>query len=392
MAVVYKLIRPELKVASDGVITATLSDGSEDRDGDTIDPNGWELDGFLKHPVLVSSHDYSDLRKQIGQWNNVRVENSKLVGEPEYYTGQGNTEADWAYTLASKYKAAAFSVGFQPIESAPRKGRGQSYKRQGLLETSQVIIPAHPGALQNAIKAMHPGPIKQYAEDALRHKWSSNTMDSDADDQGWAPADIHCIVPGCDDASQLQVPICSEHLKVLMNADAEPPGGELDENAESLDYMMRALSGRMKRVFKAGRTISGGNMQQVHSILNSAQALHDAGNCTDGDCEYGGEASADEAKAVKAMGEASGAAGGATVSDGGTHGAFDGTHTHDHAANGAQGADALHGHEHTHDGNGDHGHAHANGKGVAPNETKQFSMEAFGASLENSLVEAMEAL
>lgn len=43
------------------------------------------------------------------------------------------------------------------------------------------------------------------------------------------------------------------------------------------------------------------------------------------------------------------------------HGPFTGTHTHPHAANGAQGEDATHEHEHSHDGDADHGHTHSDG-------------------------------
>lgn len=49
----------------------------------------------------------------------------------------------------------------------------------------------------------------------------------------------------------------------------------------------------------------------------------------------------------------------------GRHGSFDGKHTHDHAALGAQGSDEMHGHEHTHDGDGTHDH-HGLGASGAP--------------------------
>lgn len=53
---------------------------------------------------------------------------------------------------------------------------------------------------------------------------------------------------------------------------------------------------------------------------------------------------------------------------GDTHGAYSGTHSHPHAANGAQGTDDTHSHSHTHDGDGDHGHAHANATGADKKE------------------------
>ncbi len=150
-----------LKFASDvtvkdGVITVALSTEGEDRDGDIVRSTGWDLSNFTKAPRLMSCHDYGDLRKQIGEWRNVRVDPQRkaLIGEPHYYTDQGNPEADWAAFLASKGQAT-YSVGFSPIEDVPRKGErgGSEYLRQELLECSHVPIPSNPEALQLMAKA-----------------------------------------------------------------------------------------------------------------------------------------------------------------------------------------------------------------------------------------------
>ena len=54
----------------------------------------------------------------------------------------------------------------------------------------------------------------------------------------------------------------------------------------------------------------------------------------------------------------------------GTHPPFTGTHSHPHAANGAQGEDDTHEHSHSHDGDADHGHSHA----------EKSLLERFGAA------------
>jgi len=60
--------------------------------------------------------------------------------------------------------------------------------------------------------------------------------------------------------------------------------------------------------------------------------------------------------------KAAGADPGIRVDAAGRHGAFKGTHTHMHAAMGAQGSDRTHEHSHTHDGSsGSHAHVHAAG-------------------------------
>lgn len=69
-----------------------------------------------------------------------------------------------------------------------------------------------------------------------------------------------------------------------------------------------------------------------------------------------------------------------------THGSFTGTHTHPHAANGAQGGDATHSHKHTHSGDGDHNHAHAQaGAGNKEGDSEVEFSEAQMASLRASL-------
>lgn len=159
-----KVIRLETKVldAKAGKIQAVVSDEAEDRDGDVIRAAGWNLDNFVKHPVLLSSHNYFSLRSQIGEWEEMSVKGKKLVGVASYYTGRGNEEADWAFQLASMGKAA-YSVGFIPQDYNVRDGGSEwfgpfEFTKQELLEVSHVSVPANPNALQLMAKStgIHP--------------------------------------------------------------------------------------------------------------------------------------------------------------------------------------------------------------------------------------------
>ena len=109
----FKVFRPELKVIDEerGAVLATMSDESKDRDGDVIRAAGWNLDDFLAHPVLLSSHNYGSLMHQIGDWTDVQRDGEKLRGEAVYIVGRGNPEADWGFELVRRGKAA-YSVGF----------------------------------------------------------------------------------------------------------------------------------------------------------------------------------------------------------------------------------------------------------------------------------------
>lgn len=155
--IVRKTYRAEIKEvnANEGMLDLMIpiSTSAVDRDGEVIEPSAFKktIPKFMKHPVLVASHDYRDLTHQIGEWTKLKVQDEGVEGMPKYYINEGNPEADWAFNLASK-GVAAFSIGFIPKvwedgdnEKAPRR----TYKEIELLEISQVIIPSNREAIQS---------------------------------------------------------------------------------------------------------------------------------------------------------------------------------------------------------------------------------------------------
>jgi hypothetical protein len=145
-------------------VTAVMSDESVDRYKEVILVDAWKkrLKDFMKHPVLLSSHDYySGLMNQIGEWEKVWVDkdSKQLVGRAKYYVGKGNPEADWGFFLATQ-GIAAYSVGFishgmetdeekiAELMSDSKKKPRAVFTEAELLETSQVLLPANPAALQ----------------------------------------------------------------------------------------------------------------------------------------------------------------------------------------------------------------------------------------------------
>ena len=151
-----KFVRPtEIKILDKaaGRISAIVSTESVDRDGDIIRQANWDLAHFKAHPILLSSHNYRGLTNQIGEWTDMRIEGKQMVGDALYYINQGNPEADWAFVLASKGRAA-FSVGFVPdmAQAKTIESHGNmAYEFQGqeLLEVSQVTVPSNADALQS---------------------------------------------------------------------------------------------------------------------------------------------------------------------------------------------------------------------------------------------------
>ncbi len=156
METIFKTFRAELKEPDeDGSLNMFIpvSTASMDRDGEVIEPSAFKktIPKFMKHPVLVASHDYRDLTNQIGEWTKLKITEEGIEGKPKYYIGMDNPQADWAYKLAQK-GVAAFSIGFIPkewVDGVGVKEPRRTYKEVELLEISQVIVPSNREAIQS---------------------------------------------------------------------------------------------------------------------------------------------------------------------------------------------------------------------------------------------------
>ncbi len=125
-----------------------LSDATVDRYGDIVEPTGWQLAKFKKNPIALFGHSSSF---PIGTWENVRVESGRLLGRLALAAQGTSARIDELRGLVEQGVLRAVSVGFRPIESEPINPKepygGQRYKKQELLETSLVAVPANPAAL-----------------------------------------------------------------------------------------------------------------------------------------------------------------------------------------------------------------------------------------------------
>jgi len=138
---------------------AQISTADQDRDKEVLPTDSWKKHRkyYENHPVLVSSHNYFELRSQIGEA--VEVDWDTLTFGFKWYVNEGNPEADWGWKLAEK-GMAMFSVGFIPhkrlkgdaIPEEYRKGEPSAVLPENeLLEVSQVVVGSNRGALQCSI-------------------------------------------------------------------------------------------------------------------------------------------------------------------------------------------------------------------------------------------------
>lgn len=151
-------------------LTFTISTGAVDRMGDTVDPNGWQLENYRKNPVVLWAHDSSSL--PVARAPKIWVDKGALKAEAEF-TPKGLVRFnDIVHEMYKGGFLSATSVGFAPlkyafVDDATRKF-GIAFMEQELLEFSTVPVPANPEALIESRSAgIDVDVILDWAEGAL---------------------------------------------------------------------------------------------------------------------------------------------------------------------------------------------------------------------------------
>ena len=138
-----------------------------DRDNDTVSATGWDVNNFLKSPVVLWAHDYSQMPV---------ARASELVSTPKGLEATAQFPAKGIYAFADLVFEmlkggflSATSVGFRPSKWMRNEERGGiDFVEQELLEFSVVPVPANPEALIVArSKGLDTDLIKMWAEGAL---------------------------------------------------------------------------------------------------------------------------------------------------------------------------------------------------------------------------------
>gem|GEM_PF-1408783 len=169
LAIRKQFILDEVKQVEgeDLTLQFTISTGAIDRDNDTIDPDGWNLENYMKNPVVLFAHDYRSLpvANSLATW----VENGKLKSRAKFTPQELYPFGYMVYQFYREGFMKATSVGFNPAKwqfSEDRKW-GVDFLEQELLEYSCVPVPANPEALIEATAKIDTSPLKEWAEKVL---------------------------------------------------------------------------------------------------------------------------------------------------------------------------------------------------------------------------------
>src|SRR6056297_1405171 len=156
-------------------IEFVASTPGRDRDMDTIEAEGWDLTNYEKNPVMLWAHDYS--QPPIGKSVENFIQNGELRQKFKFVEKEIYPFADMVYQMYKKGYLNAVSVGFDPKEwewSDDDEGN-IDFRKQELLETSAVPVPANPEALQVAGVEGDKELIKSFAKEVK--DWSDDVLD-----------------------------------------------------------------------------------------------------------------------------------------------------------------------------------------------------------------------
>src|SRR5581483_9094580 len=100
----------DLANSSGRLISYVLSDTSVGRDQHVIAANAWQLDNFLRNPVMPWAHDTS--QPPIAKWIDVGTRGSRLIGTAEYADRDTYPFADTIFRLVKGGFLNAVSTGW----------------------------------------------------------------------------------------------------------------------------------------------------------------------------------------------------------------------------------------------------------------------------------------
>lgn len=128
---------------------AVASTAAEDRHGEVVSVEGWDLKSFKKNPVLLWAHDHTEMA--VGVATKVWVEGTgkaaKLMIKGKIHDATEKARA--LKQLVKDEVIKTMSVGFRPLEMD-----GNTFTKQELLEVSFVNVPANQQAIISAYKSL----------------------------------------------------------------------------------------------------------------------------------------------------------------------------------------------------------------------------------------------
>lgn len=135
--------------SKDSDFSAVASTAIEDRHGEIVSVEGWDIKKFKENPVLLWGHDHFEMA--VGQAKKIWIEGTgkKAKLMIEGFLHEHTEKARALKQLVKEGIIKTMSVGFRPIDM-----EGNKFVSQELLEVSFVNVPANPQAQITAYKSL----------------------------------------------------------------------------------------------------------------------------------------------------------------------------------------------------------------------------------------------
>lgn len=274
-----RYLEAQIKAAGDqgGTVRVIASTAAIDRQGESIDPAGWDFANFVKNPQLLWSHDAYAL--PIGKVVKVWTENGLVMADAQF----AEAENPFAATVAKLVRGGyinAVSVGFLPTEM----DNSGNVTKQELLELSFVNIPANQEALVLQ-RGASPELMKEFraletkAFESARHVEKKEAV-KQADDT-------------TDQAIDSMEPLLTGMLDLLQKLDAAYEDGDtqacgdicnqmdasMTQMATLMDSLRSAMGGKSIDGVrqKEGRVMSEKNRNEVRLMVDACKQAADSG-------------------------------------------------------------------------------------------------------------------
>lgn len=177
-----------------------ISDGSVDRENDTIATGGWDVEAYRKNPVVLWAHSHRDL--PVAKAVEITERDGRIEAVAEF---ADHPFAETVFQLVKGGFMRAVSVGFRPKEWTINEERGGiDFKAQELLEFSVVPVPANPRALMAAsAEGIDLEPLRKWLGDTIE-AWPGEPGELKLPD-----AALKKIAPPAEDSELLKA-VCAE--------------------------------------------------------------------------------------------------------------------------------------------------------------------------------------
>lgn len=146
------------------ILTVVGTDGSEDRHGSVINPDGWEIDAYMRNPVVLWQHGENSDHPPVGKTLAMRKVGGAWESDIELFVNlwrhmQSNIAA-FLWEAYRDHAMGAISVSFIPKKWKDRKAtdipsffsEDTEYEKQEMTEQSFVNVPSNRNGLAKAIE------------------------------------------------------------------------------------------------------------------------------------------------------------------------------------------------------------------------------------------------